>query len=198
VSPEQIIILGERNLASREAIRFMIRLYYIKRGLLVYTITGILAALLLFTYLLTDSYNKNLKTLKDNLQRVIIKRGVIRRDLSVYRKNLNQLLVFSGGRKNPERAILERIDSLKRLYPELSIRPSGFVHKNGTTELEAEVTFNGKSYYEVIKLIGALSEESMPLYKFSSISISPSLLPGKAIVQCRITGRFLFAGKNED
>ncbi len=176
----------------------MVRLIYIKSGILLYLLTGIAAGVMLFSYLLTGTYNKNLSALKGSLQKVIIKKGIIREDINLYRKNISQLASFTDGDMAAERAILERIDSLKRLYPQITVKPSGFTKKEETTELVTEINFKSKSYYRTVQLINSLNSEGMPLYQFDSITIRAAPDTAVASIQCQITGRFLFAGKNED
>jgi len=156
--------------------------------------TGILFSLILFIYLITNSYSKNLLQLKNNLQRVIIKKAIIKRDLSVYKENLSQLMVFTGKITSAERSILERIDTLKRLYPEMSIRPSNFTKNNAITELGAEISLKSRSYLKTLQFIKGLMAENMPIYQFSVISIRPLPATTGGTIECRITGKFIYAG----
>ncbi len=172
----------------------MIKLNYIKKSLMVYLGTGIFFSMILFTYSITDSYNKNLVKLKDNLQRAIIKKAVIKRDLSVYKANLAQLRAFTGGSTSAERSILERIDTLRRLYPKISISPSKFMKNNGVTELTTDISFRSRSYLKVLQFIKNLMAESMPVYQFSIITIRPVSIKTGGEIECRITGKFIYAG----
>ncbi|RMG69598.1 MAG: hypothetical protein D6710_08580 [Nitrospirae bacterium] len=148
---------------------------------------------MLCAFLLTGSYSKSLKVLKDNLQRATIKAGMISRDIGIYKKNLSQVVRFSGGSYiSPERTILQRIDILKSLYPDITIKPGVFNKREDVVGLPAEIIIKSKSYYRITDIIETLSNERLPLYRFSQIDLRPLHSSSKGgEIQCRINGEFL-------
>ncbi len=174
----------------------MIQFRSIKRELLYYVIAGGFFSLMLFVYLLALSYNQSQVRLKEKLQQVIHKKVILTRDVSLYKTNLYQLTKFIGANLSPRETILQRMDEIKKVYPQIILRPSSFNTKENTIELSLEIIYTSKSYYDILDLLKTLSKESLPVFIFQHISIKPKITKNNGQIECIITGKFVGLKKN--
>ncbi len=175
----------------------MVNINSIKKEITIYLLLGLTCALFLFGYLVINTYTQELSQFRNTLQKALTKKALIQRDLKVYKSNLQQLRAFSNNISNPRQAILKRIDSIKRLYPEAVIKPSRFTRNGNLVELRVSIILETDAYSKIVRFTDSLLKEKMPLFILNQLLIKPIFTKRSNPIVCNITGKFIAIEKND-
>lgn len=143
--------------------------YYsrLKRKLYLYIILAIVLSLVIgvnrYMVSLRDAKEKQLIT----FQKLAIKRNVIIRDLEDLRKNLQQTRrLISYGLKEPELAIFDRLDYIRSLGRNLTIKLGQFRKTERIVSMPVTIELRTDSFEEITDLFQRLIFKRFPLFRF--------------------------------
>ena len=151
--------------------------YYsrLKRKLYLYIILALALSLLVgvnrYMLSLRDAKEEQLIT----FQRLAIKRDVIIRDLENLRRNLQQTnRLISYGLKEPELAIFDRLDYIRRLGSDLVIKLGQFRKTERIVSLPVTIELSTDSFKDITDLFQRLVFEEFPLFRFQDTILRKS------------------------
>ncbi len=154
---------------------------YMKKKYPLYLISGVMLAVLAFTSVLTNRYNRHLSYMLDDMQLLRLNTGRIHeqvRDIDSMKHYFDKQYRLDIFNISPERQILSTLDRIKSRLPEALITVSSFEKKKGNVRLPVTIQLNHGNYRNLLNSVDYLETLGIPDYKIERLYISKGQVSG--------------------
>ena len=158
---------------------------YLRNKFPLYLISGVIFAVLVFTSVLVNRYDRHLYDVLYDMKSMRLNKDLINEQV----RDLDSILdYFESNYKmdisdiSPERQILSTLDHIKSRLPDAHITVASFEKKKGNLQLPLNIQLNVNSYRSLVNSIGYIESLGIPDYKIERLQISEGQLSGLVLM----------------
>ena len=158
---------------------------YMKKKFPLYLICGVMLAVLAFSSVLTNRYNRHLSYMLDDMQRMRLNSGRIHeqvREIDSMKHYFDKQYRLDIFDIRPERQILSTLDRIKSRLPDALITVSSFEKEKGNVQLPVNIQLNLGNYRHLLNSVDYLESLGIPDYKIERLYISKGQVSGLVLM----------------